>query len=132
MAKQNPMRAVQRKPVKKQVRTTTTRKKSSKKKKSSSSFMIITLITSVVLGAVLFAYHAYQEKKEERTISEFVLTIPEGFKSVGIDVSHHQGEINWKKVFAQSPLDTLIDFVYCKATEGSTHLDREWKTIEYN
>lgn len=127
MAKQNPMRAVQRKPAKKQVRSTTTRKKTVKKKSNSNTILYITLITGGVLAAVLFAYHAYQEKKEERELSDFVLTIPAGFESVGIDVSHHQGEVNWKKVFAQSPLDTLIDFVYCKATEGSTHIDREWE-----
>ena len=37
----------------------------------------------------------------------------------GIDVSHHQGIIDWMAV-AQ---DTAIQFVYVKATEGSTHLD---------
>ncbi|SFG26466.1 glycoside hydrolase family 25 protein [Prevotella sp. KH2C16] len=37
----------------------------------------------------------------------------------GIDVSHHQGIIDWVAV-AQ---DTAIQFVYVKATEGCTHLD---------
>ena len=34
----------------------------------------------------------------------------------GIDVSHHQGHIDWKKVAAAD-----IDFVYVKATEGATY-----------
>jgi lysozyme len=43
----------------------------------------------------------------------------------GIDVSHHQGSIDWNKVAT----DTLIQFVYIKATEGATHRD---KMYEYN
>ena len=36
----------------------------------------------------------------------------------GIDVSHHQGDVNWKQV-----LEEDIDFVYIKATEGSSYVD---------
>ena len=41
----------------------------------------------------------------------------------GIDVSNHQGKIDWGKV-AQ---DKNISFVYIKATEGATHKDRRYK-----
>lgn len=40
----------------------------------------------------------------------------------GIDISHHQGEIDWKKVSA----DTCLQFVYIKATEGATHCDTRY------
>ena len=40
----------------------------------------------------------------------------------GIDVSHHQGDINWNKV-AKEP----IGFVYIKATEGETYVDSKFK-----
>lgn len=36
----------------------------------------------------------------------------------GIDVSHHQGDINWNKVKAAG-----IDFVYVKSSEGQTYED---------
>lgn len=39
-------------------------------------------------------------------------------ESVGIDVSHHQGVINWKDVAHEN-----IAFVYVKATEGATYTD---------
>ena len=39
----------------------------------------------------------------------------------GIDISHHQGEIDW------SGLDTSLDFIICKATEGETHIDSKFK-----
>ena len=126
MAKSNPMRPVKRKKPVKTIKTPIKRKKNTKK--SSNTFLFATLITASILGGVLFFYHRYKVKKEDTQIHDFVLNIPSGFNSVGIDVSHHQGEIPWKELFSKSPLDTLIDFVYCKATEGSTHVDTEWET----
>ena len=40
----------------------------------------------------------------------------------GIDVSHHQGDIEWKKV-----KESGVDFCFIKATEGSTFLDKKFK-----
>jgi lysozyme len=37
----------------------------------------------------------------------------------GIDVSHHQGRIDWPVLGANQ----LVGFVYVKATEGSSHID---------
>ena len=126
MAKSNPMRTVQRKkPVK--TNKTNTKKTLKSKKPSKYSLFYATLIIIGVLGGILFIYHRYQVKKETNKIHDFVLNIPKGFNSVGIDVSHHQRHIPWEKLFAKSPLDTLIDFVYCKATEGSTFVDSEWE-----
>ena len=34
----------------------------------------------------------------------------------GIDISHHNGSINWKQV-------PIVEFVYIKATEGATYVD---------
>lgn len=36
----------------------------------------------------------------------------------GIDVSHHQGDIDWQEV-----ADAAVDFAFIKATEGRDHLD---------
>ena len=41
----------------------------------------------------------------------------------GIDVSAHQGSINWEKVAT----DKKIKFVYIKATEGATFVDSHYK-----
>ena len=51
--------------------------------------------------------------------------LPSSFQSYGIDVSHHQQTIDWDKVFLGN--DSLISFVYCKATEGIDHVDSQWK-----
>ena len=39
----------------------------------------------------------------------------------GVDVSHYQGEIDWKVLGQQD-----IDFAYIKATEGSSHVDEKF------
>lgn len=44
----------------------------------------------------------------------------------GIDVSHHQGEIDWSKVKEWE--GNQIKFVYVKATEGSTYIDPMYDT----
>lgn len=43
----------------------------------------------------------------------------------GIDVSHHQGYIDWKTVAS----DGTVKFAYIKATEGATHQDTRY---DYN
>lgn len=40
----------------------------------------------------------------------------------GIDVSNHQGDIDWSLVGT----DKKIQFVYIKATEGATHIDKKY------
>lgn len=58
---------------------------------------------------------------------ELLVSIPKGFTSFGIDISHHQGSIDWKDLLLENDLDSVISFVYCKATEGTDHVDSEWK-----
>ena len=48
------------------------------------------------------------------------MTYSTGFD--GIDVSHHNGAIDWKMV----KKNKNIQFVYIKATEGKTHVDRNY------
>jgi lysozyme len=43
----------------------------------------------------------------------------------GIDVSHHQKNINWSKVKYWS--GNKIQFVYVKATEGGTYIDKNYQ-----
>ena len=56
-------------------------------------------------------------------ISFLMCTFSDAQEYCGIDVSHHQGAIDWKKVSKNKN----IQFVYIKATEGSTHTDSKFK-----
>lgn len=80
----------------------------------------------IPVGVVGFAIFWYTAKTRVETPQHFEKIIPEGYASVGIDVSHHQGEIDWEQLLTTKGFDTIIDFVYCKVTEGADHLDTQW------
>ena len=96
------------------------------KKKSKSSIKAI-VVGALLIGLSVIAYFHYSKDIKVVNKEELVKSIPEGFPAFGIVVSHHQGEIDWKKLFLKERYDTIIHFVYCKATEGSNHLDTQWE-----
>jgi len=68
--------------------------------------------------------------------SEFGIRIPTKYKTHGIDVSHHNGHINWKLV-SQMKVDSIhVDFAFIKSTEGLTFKDKKfgynWKNSKKN
>lgn len=53
---------------------------------------------------------------------------PQGYAIHGIDVSHHQGTIDWGKLKANALLDgTPLRFVFIKATEGASRVDPKFE-----
>lgn len=55
---------------------------------------------------------------------DFGVGIPEGSSYLGIDVSHYQGEINWKEVGEMVKGKDSISFAFIKATEGLSLKDK--------
>ncbi|MBI1837466.1 MAG: hypothetical protein HYR91_09405, partial [Flavobacteriia bacterium] len=100
------------------------RSSKSKKKSTKKSKRFWIYFTFLILIVGLFIYLKFSTKKINK--DTFVQQIPKGFESFGIDISHHQGIIDWNILFNQEKFDTIIQFVYCKATEGSTHVDTRW------
>lgn len=78
------------------------------------------LLLAAAVVYYLFFYHPVQPEIHQLSKP------PAPFVSHGLDVSHHQGDINWEKLFTS--LDTIVPFVYCKATEGLEHIDSQWDT----
>jgi lysozyme len=54
--------------------------------------------------------------------------LPAGYRVHGIDISHHQGNIDWEELKQGRPGDPQISFAYIKATEGSSHNDRRFNS----
>ena len=54
---------------------------------------------------------------------------PAGYSIRGIDISHHQGVINWDKLRWAKIGDEPVSFIFMKATEGETLVDRQF---DYN
>ena len=59
--------------------------------------------------------------------TKFGANLPAGFSVHGIDVSHHQGIIDWNEVAKMRIGSVRISFAYLKATEGVTLLDSKYK-----
>ncbi len=106
-----------KKPIKK------VRVKKQVKKKSNTRWILPLFVLAFLTIITLYFLSPFEKKINKNS---FLENIPLGFESFGIDVSHHQGEINWKKLFYKEHYDTIIHFVYCKATEGNSHVDTKW------
>ncbi len=125
MAKNNPIpKRIQGKKI--------TRKKSNtifsfSKQKGGSRLKIGIFLAMAILLVILLVYYQSNHGLKKGEFTSLTEDIPEGFKSVGIDVSHHQGEIDWDSFLNIYKYDTLVDFIYVKATEGTTHVDTQWE-----
>lgn len=56
---------------------------------------------------------------------------PEGYSIHGIDISHHQGRIDWEKLQHAKIGDETVSFVFIKATEGKSLLDENFNDNFY-
>lgn len=112
-----------RKPAKR--KTATSSRKKRRKGSNRKAWIIGSILLLVALAGI--GYKIVTDVKPMTRVS-FRNSAPRGFPTMGIDVSHHQGEIDWDKLMTENGFDSLIHFVYCKATEGRTHLDRQWET----
>lgn len=99
-------------------------KKRRKSKRKTNKFNLFVLIAVISIGAY-FAYIHFISPSRRIIQFEHLPALPEGFNAYGIDISHHQGAIDWDVFFASN--DSIIEFVYCKVSEGENFADRQWK-----
>ena len=59
------------------------------------------------------------------------VSYPEGYEIHGIDISHHQGEIDWDKLRTAMIQRSPLRFVIIKSTEGASILDDNFKENFY-
>ena len=93
----------------------------------------ITISALITIGALALAYRPILRPAFNRFTTcnghkIYGACIPKGYSVYGIDVSHHQGEIDWKRLKRGTPNEPPISFVYIKATEGSSHSDKRFET----
>jgi lysozyme len=100
------------------------RKKASRKQKKNLKWAIWLLFA---LGIAAFFYFREITDTLVESPHHFRKTVPPGYAAIGIDVSHHQGKIDWEELLEKKGFDTIIDFVYCKVTEGDDHLDTQYE-----
>lgn len=83
------------------------------KKNKCKKFGLILLIVLCLCGALLVGILTKRIKINTLWANQYPVQ--------GIDVSHYQGDIDWKKIAEQG-----IDFAYIKATEGSSSIDEKF------
>ena len=60
------------------------------------------------------------------------VSYPEGYEIHGIDISHHQGRIDWGKLKDHGMIDKFpVRFIMIKATEGATQTDENFRDNFY-
>lgn len=84
------------------------------------------LFSTVLVGLTVFIT-LNQENITHIFYSSFGVTIPSNAKLLGIDVSHHQGNINWDEVDAMKINGDTIQFAYLKVSQGTFHKDKKYK-----
>jgi lysozyme len=104
-----------------------------KKPRVMATWKYVTIATLITLSVIAILYKPFIEPafNRFRRCSEqkiYSTCIPDGYSVYGIDVSHHQGNINWSKLKQGKNGEPPITFVYIKATEGSSHSDKRFET----
>lgn len=77
----------------------------------------------ILLGLIcLFVYTIYKQKRPKQTVVHTKVEWPKGFEVGGIDISHHNGDLDWELLKQHG-----LGFVYMKATEGVGHKDKRFE-----
>jgi lysozyme len=68
-----------------------------------------------------------KEQGNAPPVSSFGIVMPKGYTVHGIDISKHQGVIDWKRVNKMKENGIQISFTFIKATEGITRQDDKYE-----
>ena len=96
-----------------------------------SDFMHWLLTGIVAVALLLFFYYFFIRPYSYRWkpcygFKGYGVCLPLNYKVHGIDVSHHQGTIDWDAVKGTEKQEYPIRFVFMKATEGGDYKDRRF------
>lgn len=102
-----------------------------------SRFLLLIAIFIIILSLIaLFEKYWFRTEYNTPEVKHFGIQMPAGNYVHGIDVSRHQGKINWEKAAAMRSDNIGIRFVFIKATEGITRTDdkfaKNWKASKEN
>lgn len=75
-------------------------------------------ITGTILITLLFICICLNIYSKNINLNKFFI---KKYPVMGVDVSHYQGEIDWNELS-----ENKISFAFIKATEGSTHVDKNY------
>ena len=136
MVKEKAVKAVTKKkqPSKPVVKKRTPAKGKSKKKKQKEmpswyKYLLGFLIVVVFSGVFYYFFirpYAYRWKPCYG-MKGYGVCMPHGYKVHGIDISHYQGDINWKMLEQTRQGQFPVQFIFMKATEGGDYSDKTFQ-----
>ncbi len=85
-----------------------------------------------VAATATYYISAYLNRPKFIRYPVFGIDIPVNFMMHGIDVSHHQDNIDWAAVKAMQVQHIKIDFAFIKATEGLGRVDNTFRQNWFN
>ena len=112
-------------------RTPAKRKNKKKKMKEMPSWCkyLLGFLIVVVFSGIFYCFfirpYAYRWKPCYG-MKGYGVCIPHGYKVHGIDISHYQGNVNWKMLEQTRQGQFPIQFIFMKATEGGDYPDKRF------
>jgi lysozyme len=84
-----------------------------------------------VIVLLLFCYIAfkifYPNPNKWTRVSDFGIKLPLAYDRHGIDISHHNGDIDWEQTKEAADQKVKLNFVFIKASEGTSITDKQFK-----
>ncbi len=97
-------------------------------KKPSRKFLTVALLIIVAYIVVLYVFFVSPFSFRWKALFGEII-YPKDYDLHGIDISHHQGDIDWDLLRAQGDINgSPVCFVMIKATEGSDRIDSRFET----
>ncbi len=98
--------------------------------------LLLIILLLIVKSPSWFNSFFGSDKGNSAPVSSFGIIMPKGYTVHGIDISKHQGEIDWKRVSQMKKDGIQISFAFIKATEGISRQDKRfndnWKQSARN
>lgn len=117
------------KPVKKKAPAKRKSKKKVQKEMPAWCKYLLGFLIVVVFSGVFYYFfirpYAYRWKPCYG-MKGYGVCMPHGFKVHGIDISHYQGDINWKMLEQTRQGQFPVQFIFMKATEGGDYSDKRF------
>lgn len=82
---------------------------------------VLKITIAVILGLLLWLLGGMAY---ERWFVDTVVPDPDIYRVRGIDISHHNGKVDFDRL---SKADAAVDFIYVKATEGTSFVDPHFR-----
>lgn len=98
-----------------------------KKKSSLFKIIVIPILVLAAAGTATYFFSWYLNKPRFVRYTEFGIDIPVNYALHGIDVSHHNGNIDWKAVKEMQVKNIKMGFAFIKATEGLGRTDGQFR-----